>query len=355
MGISNIINNKPHLYHYTNPAGLVGILSTRSLWANPTWGFKDKDKEEYVFGLKIIASWLKRVSTTGGERVRLPRSTLAIMDNCGADPCAVLQRTIAHIDYELAHPDDPRVKVYVACVSANAPSLTDPATLRMLKEYGECVIHFNWALPLIGYAWPRPFVMSMLSWVCYDPRIFELYIPQALDLLVWIHDPESFQKTHLQPYAKQVREKTLATTLAVLLCNFAANIKQKDFEYEHEWRLKTIAVDHEGALFTHGELHWLRGFFRLPEAAEWTSACPRRYIQQLTFHDRMIIYPNCGILKKAPIPADFANTLRDLQVRVQAIQAKQGAVLGEAAELRELLLRWEREGYAGLSPDNPIV
>jgi hypothetical protein len=355
MGITNIISNKPDLYHYTNPDAVTKIVSSRSLWARPIWDFKADDVDEYVLGLNLIVKHLKYICFKGKARHELPEASLSLFDEYHLNPKRLLAQIVAHLEYEIKHDTDPKVQIYVACVSANAPSTTNKATLRMLKEYGECIIHFNWMLPLISYAWPRPFVSSMLSRVTYEESEFKKFIMTVLNIRTVIQDVNSLKTSYLVSLSEEDRESFLATTFAIFLCSFAANIKNPSFEYEHEWRLKTINTSHPSPLLERSEVHWLRKFFKLDEDAAFSPTTPKRYIQELSFDGKMIVYPNLGILKAPPIPPEFAAQIRDVFAKLQDIEKTQGGVLGEAWQLRDLLLKLEREGFGGLGVDKAIV
>jgi hypothetical protein len=355
MGITNIIRNKPELYHFTNPGAVKKIVESRSLWARPISDFKADDQQEYVLGLRVVAKHLKYICFKGRERQELPAATLALFDHFRLNSRKVLGEAIAHLEHEIEHEHDRKVQIYVACASSNGPSFTDPATLRMLDEYGECVIHFNWMLPLISYAWPRPFAFSMLSRVTYDQSEFKRFIRTLLDIKVHVPDIDRLKTEYLDPLDTRARQSQLATEFAILLCAFAANIKDPSFEYEHEWRLKSVSTSHPSPLLPKGELHWLRKMFKLPEDATFSPTTPMRYVQQLTYEGKMIVYPNLGILKRPPIPPEFAAQMNDLFAAIQEIERKQGGVLGPALAHRDWLLQLEREGFAGLAVDKPIV
>jgi hypothetical protein len=171
MDIRRVID-KPQLYHYTRPETIVKVLKSKSLWARPTWDFEDTD--EYVHGLRLIDSHLKQIVAAKAERRVLHPATLELLTSYNLNPRGVFEDTIGHIEFELAHHSNPNVAIYVACTSENA----EPK--EMASTYGCCAIRFNWMLPLLGYACPKPFHGSMLSRVSYDEREFSAHIiPQA--------------------------------------------------------------------------------------------------------------------------------------------------------------------------------
>jgi hypothetical protein len=323
MDIRRIINNKPPLFHYTRDDTILSILSNKYIWARPTWNFADTG--EYVHGLWLIERFLKRISSSRQEAPAMPAPGLELMASYDIDPRRLVEQTIAHIEYELANPNNPKVEVYVACMSTNSNSK------EMASQYGGFVIRFNWMLPLLAYACPRPFTASLLSRVTYDEREFESHImTQGFTFGLPADDPGV--SALLVPMNTTEREASVAATAAVQLSVFAANIKKPKYAYEREWRLKTVRSMHSiPTLFSLDESINLRKDFRMSEDAAFTTHTPSRYIQDLRCHGKMII-ENVAALASGPVDR-FVELLRQVQEHTRA------DCLGPALNLREALLR----------------
>jgi hypothetical protein len=143
MNIPMVID-KPQLYHYTRPETIIKVLESKSLWARPTWDFDDTD--EYVHGLKVIDSHLKRIVAAHTEGRVLHPATLQLLSSYTLNPRRIFEDAIGHIEYDLANYANPKVEIYVACTTENRESK------EMAVTYGGCAIRFNWMLPLLGYA-----------------------------------------------------------------------------------------------------------------------------------------------------------------------------------------------------------
>ncbi len=324
MDVPRVIN-KPQLYHYTRPENIVKVLTSKALWARPTWNFADTD--EYVHGLRLIESQLKQISAAHLERRVLPPPALELLTSYNVNPRRIFEDTIAHIEYELANYSKPNVEIYVACTTENSESK------EMAAEYGGCAIRFNWMLPLLGYACPKPFHGSMLSRVSYNEQEFTAHIvPQAF----------VFGMAHLLPQMReflsgkdhQSREAGIAATVATNLCVFAANLKKPRFAYEREWRLKTFKINHSiPTLYDPEEVRALRRVLKMSEIAEFTSDPPNRYVLDLRLENRMII-ENVAVLASPPIDVPgFMDFLREVRENLQT------GFWGPAIDQKEELLR----------------
>jgi hypothetical protein len=279
MDIPQILD-KPTLYHYTFQDSILDVLSARALWARPTWDFPDAD--EYVFGLKLISAYLKRVHARAWGVQPIPPLTQEMMASYGIDARHVLEQTIAHIEYEVANASKPNLEVYVACVSENKESL------EMSRRYGECIIEFGALLPVIGYGYPRPFTAAMLSRVSYDTTEFDSWIMTMGFITLETTDPAHVKKV-LDPLNASAREAAMAATTAIALCMHAPNIKKPGFAPEREWRLKTVRSNHMGTVLYANEGSWARELSGTSEDAAFTTHTPPRYIQELTCLGKMNI------------------------------------------------------------------
>lgn len=323
MDIQNILNNKPELFHYTWPDTILSILSSRSIWARPTWDFADS--YEYVHGLGLIEQFLKRVSSSRQEVSPMPAPWLELIASYDIDPRRIVEQTIAHIEYELANYNKPRLEVYVACASANSNSK------EMVTKYGAFVIGFNWMLPLLAYMCPRPFTASMLSRVTYDEREFESQIMMQ-GFIFGLPAYRSDLSALLGPMNTIEREASVAATAAIFLSVFAANIKKPEYAYEREWRLKVVRSRHSTpTLFSPDDSIKLRRAFGMSEDAAFTTNPPGRYVQDLCWMGKMII-DNVAPPASAPTH-EFLELLRQVQ------EYRRTAFWGPALELREELLR----------------
>jgi hypothetical protein len=339
MIIQNVIN-KPPLFHYTKPEALLSVLDSRSLWASPTWNFPDK--REYVLGLELIARRLKDIYSRRLEMQEFPHSLLSLLAEYRVNPRRLLELTIAHVDYEWANYDNPKVQVYVACVTENGKSED------MAAAYGNCVIKFNWLLPVLAYAFPSPFTFSMLSFVTYDPLRFEQWI-MTMGFDISQHLSEFHVREFLDPLDVQEREVSLALTVAILLCSFATNIKEPKYQIEQEWRMKTIRSLHSTPTpFTQDYSRWRTDFFGLSDrAAPFAADPPGRYIQELSIRGRFIV-EDVAIYLAPPVSKDAAEKAQALLAQVDALR-RTGAFAGPMTELRDLFLKGARDGVRSLA------
>jgi hypothetical protein len=336
MSISMILNNKPPFYHYTNPGSLIKILESRALLAMPISKFKDQ--HEYVLGLNIIRSKLKYIAAQGKELELVTPSLRLVLQSYPVNFRRVFEETISHIEHEIANRDSPRVEIYVACVSATPPSLTEPHAQKMLQEYGRCILKFNWLLPLLAYAWPQQFVGSMISRVAYDDALFNAYIPMmGFDLPN--HVDIDYLRRIWEPVDGLAREASLAAAFAVLLCSFAANIKNKKYAYEAEWRLKSFKTNHLVPLPFKNEIPWIRVAAGMKPQAEFNDMDPRRYVQELSFDGKIALEKPLGMIV-APTPEGI-DSVNKLAREIIETQKVHGPIMGPKPGLREGLLEVE--------------
>lgn len=299
-----VIIDKPRLYHYTGFKNIINVLKSKSLWARPTWDFEDTD--EYVHGLRLIDSYLKQISGDREERRVLHPAILQFLSSYNLNPRRIFADVIGYVEYEIDNYSKPNVEIYVACTSENSESKEMAAT------YGGCAIRFNWMLPLVGYACPRPFHGSMLSRVSYDEHEFTSHIiAQAFTFTL----PELLpkMKAFLSRKEHRFRESGVAATVAVNLCIFAANIKKPKFAYEREWRLKTFKIKHSvPTLYGPEERYELRRVLQMSEHAEFTTEPPGRYVLDLRLDNKMII-ENVDVIAAPPIVApELMELLREI-------------------------------------------
>lgn len=325
--------DKPPLFHYTRPESLISILSSGLLWASPTWDFPDT--REYVLGLELILRRLEMIYERKLECQELPRSFLLLAARYCIEPSRVLGRIIYHIRHEIANRADPRVRVYVACVTDNNKSY------QMAEAYGRCIIQFNWMLPMFSYAVPRPFVSSMLSWVCYEERRFENWI-MRMGFEFPFHLSEAVHKAFLDELPAAQRENSIAVTAVILLCSFAANIKEPKYAFEREWRLKTIQSLHTTPTPFAPMASTMRKAFGVGEEAEFTEHKEKRYKQEFRFRDRFIV-EDVGVLIPPPVSLESAREAHELLAQVEALRHA-GRLAGPMLKMKEELILAAKEG-----------
>jgi hypothetical protein len=334
MNVPRIISGKPPLFHYTSLETLIKIMESGSLLARPTWDFEDT--AEYVLGLKYIDEYLKNLYSRKQERREIPVSTLMLLAKYGVDLRSLIDQTIAHIGYEIEHYVNPRAEVYVACLTEH------PQSNEMARAYGESVINFNqWMLPLIAYAHPRPFSWSMLSRVTYNRKEFESYL-MGMGFNIGEANPGPL-KQFLDPLNVEERTASLAGTAAILLCSFACNIKNQEFDFEKEWRLKTCRLNHTTPTLFSSDTHGMREWFELGADAQFTDHQPKRYKQELTFKGAFIVQNQLSVCGLAPVPPDFIDRFGKFRTRMEELEKQWGGLLGPALGLRDAILKRARE------------
>jgi hypothetical protein len=324
------IIDKPKFFHYTKPASIINILRSKSLFACPTYKFKDGD--EYVHGLRLTKAHLERIRTGRTQLEAMPPRMQEVIKTFGMDARIILDETIAHIAYEIDHVETPRVEIFVTCTS------TDGASERMAQEYGGFVLNFNWVLPLLGYAYPKPFSTAMLSRVTYNEAEFEKQIvPQGF----------IFACPHLRSELDELlasidvasREAATAATAAVFLCIVAVNIKQPYYSHESEWRLKTVRLNHSApTIFSLGKDggYELRRQWGMSETAEFVDTAKGcRYLLDVRFGGRMIIE---GIQEPREVlgaadATEIADAIREVRASYPSPD-----FMGPALDVRDLLL-----------------
>lgn len=339
MDIPAVIN-KPLLYHYTRPDAIESVLTTKSLWARPTWDFEDT--HEYIHGLRLIEAHLKQICAARREKRVLVPETLRVLQSYNLNLRRLFERTIAHIEHEIANHSKPKVEIYVACTSANSHSE------EMAKRYGSCMIRFNWMLPIVGYACPKQFTAAMLSRVSYNQHEFTQHI-LAQAFLFTAPEVRTELREFLDRMEHRRREESIAASLASNLCVFAPNIKRPEYAYEQEWRLKTIRINHSvPTLFSRGEPLELRRALQMSEEAEFTAP-PKpegRYVQDLRLEGRMVV-DNISTYAEPPIEPGPA-----IELMRRIYEASRSGFWGTAYDQRDRLLRlyYESRRVAGAGP-----
>lgn len=233
------------LAHITKEENLKLILNSKSLLARPTWDFNDD--QEYILGLNLILAALKNLDDKNYEDIKRG------LDKCSSSFMPPLPLTsfstkevklvflyiIQNIEFEIRHSANPQVKIYTTSL-ISLKSATRNNTKKMIRDYGNCIIHFNSILSLLAYSNPKPLTSSMISRVTYNEYEFKMFIknffnfnPNFLlsDKVLWVifslPDPEW-------------RLKSLCDWVTERLCLFASNIKSTNYSYENEWRIKSV-------------------------------------------------------------------------------------------------------------------
>jgi hypothetical protein len=329
--------DKPPLYHYTKADSIMNILTSGSLHARPTWDFQDTD--EYVHGLKLIESHLKRLRASGREFDSMPPATQAFIRTHGMDSGRIVDQTLEHIAYEIQNFRKPAFEVYVACTSVH------PASAPMARRYGGFVLNFNWALYLLAYACPSNFAISALSRATYDERVFEQFL--MCEGFTFGGRVASAQVGKmLAPLDVRSREATTAATAAIFLCMVAPNIKKPEFAYEGEWRLKLARVNHSiPTIFSvpDGSLD-LRHALGMTESAELTTNPPGRYPIDLRLWGRMAIERVTAFFPADVLATTDVAVLASVMRETDAYVQRPDLVMGRALDLRDALLRGEAPG-----------
>jgi hypothetical protein len=92
----------PIIYHYTNAAGLIGIIENKVIWATNVWFMNDTG--EATFGWDQIQAFLRGKSPSSEAEESVISATLTFGDSFGANP---------------SFPDS-----YIACFTENANDLS---------------------------------------------------------------------------------------------------------------------------------------------------------------------------------------------------------------------------------------
>ncbi|HSV71379.1 MAG TPA: DUF2971 domain-containing protein [Methylibium sp.] len=299
----SLARNYPPLFHYTRVGSLKALLESKALLARPIWDFADT--AEYVHGIRLIRDHLVKARSLERRRMKIARLLQELYGRVRPNVLQVLDRTIDNLTYEFDHVDNPRVKTYVACFTQN------PASERMWRQYGECIIHFNFMLPVLAYSAPSPFTSAMLSHVTYDEREFIDAIPEQGFRL---EHPEAIprQLEVLDSAGAAFRSELIANWVTERLCLFAPNIKRAEFAFEREWRLKS-AISTYSADPALSRYPCQPVFPGLPETATFLGPGMSRYVHRLTLADKFI----------SQEIAIVANDAQDLSAWVGGWQAKE--------------------------------
>ena len=275
-GLKRMVNlgaRYPTLYHYTRRESIKELLLSKGLRARPTWAFNDT--EEYINGLRVARGQLQRIRKSEKSRTSIASQFFAAYGNARPPVIAVLDNCIDLIGHEVNNCGNPAVKIYVASLS------TDCNSEKMLAEYGDCVIRFNFELPTIAYHTPLPFTSSMLSRVSYSETEFRQAVVPLAFCLSAFERPENL-KRHKDWLSERTNEQRVIAASAWAterLCLLAPNLKRPEYAYEKEWRLKsavsTYATDSYPRRAEHSQAS------HLPQAAAFDGSSPKRYLQKL--------------------------------------------------------------------------
>jgi hypothetical protein len=271
-----LLQGYPPLFHATPSSSLKPLLESKGLRACPVWNFADT--AEYFHGVTLIRDFLRHTRKKEAKLQRLAEMMTGAYGDLRPSLSAVLSRVDENLTYELEHPTDPRVKVYVACFS------TTP-TPELMNKFGDCLIGFNFLLPAAAYYFPRPFTTSMLSRVTYDEDEFRLQVAkqgfkydQPVDL--------ERMRAILAAADPARRAELVSAWISEKLCLFAPNLKKPEFKDECEWRLKTVISEYPAEAYVSREVR--RGqlaFMGLPSDATFQTVTGReaaRYLHQFT-------------------------------------------------------------------------
>ncbi|MEE9362079.1 MAG: hypothetical protein V3U92_05720 [Cellulophaga sp.] len=263
--------NYPALYHYTHTESLKELLKSKSLLARPIGDFSDTD--EYIHGLKLIQGELTKTWKNENNRTRVEHLLRSLYGTIQPDVQQVLGQVLENITYEINNIKSPKVKIFVSCLTV------DPESEKMRKEYGDCVISFNFMLPILAYYPPPPITSSMLSRVSYDDQEF---VAGVLDQGFYYEHSENVRRqlSILSPLSSNARSEAIANWVTERLCLFAPNIKKPKFKKEKEWRLKSAISLYSSNRDLARSPH-CPSFFDLPETARFDEN--GRYLQRLTF------------------------------------------------------------------------
>ncbi|NUM54407.1 MAG: hypothetical protein HUU46_12235 [Candidatus Hydrogenedentes bacterium] len=280
-----VVNNYPPLYHYTKDQFLADLLDSKSLLARPTSDFNDTD--EYILGLKFIAEHLKLIYAGIHQDHKVIEFLISRLDQRLIKRVPkILEYVIANIEFEIANVSNPRVKVYVACLT------TDPLSEKMRTEYGRCIIPFNFLLPFFAYSVPQPFTSSMLSRVTYSKAEFIAFISEMGFGFVdeFLHD------AHIVLHQLSINDRinAVACWITERLCLFAPNIKRECYAYENEYRLKSSISTYSNTPNVPVR-HPAHSMMHLPKIARFKDDAKSRYFHQLTDHMGNLISPGVMI------------------------------------------------------------
>ncbi len=262
----------PQLAHYTWPDSIMAILETKSLYCNPTWNFIDT--EEYELGLKLISETLKKSLSNSTESLELSSESQIIFSKYFGDHRGVVTHVIDLIDYEISNIQNPHVKVYVTCFSEDLDSQ------QMRADYGGFVIHFNQLINIFADLYPKPFSTSMISRVSYDENEFRSWI-KKYTLNHELSSDSGIDPTCLSSLDQGDRTIEFGTYLAEGLCKFAPNIKKPKYEYEREWRLKSIISEYNYKTDLHPRIKDGRRIYAYKPDATPTEDDPPKYFKKL--------------------------------------------------------------------------
>lgn len=269
--------NYPALFHYTHEQNVPKILESGSLLASPTWNFPDTN--EYRHGLTLMRDVLHRALFVPQVQEMMRQDLTPSYGEYLPPIEELLAALVTNLQYELDNLSNPRVKVYVACLS------TEPDSQKMKELYGPCVISFNYLISTLAIFAPRPFTSAMLSRVSYSDDQFLAYLPLEFRSIVQFGDGYE-QYNALKNSHPSKHLGLVAGWLTERLCLFAPNIKKPDFQHEHEWRLKSAISSYP--------INPLRGpqdaaFLGLSEEATFMDIGGRnRYVQRLMFRNTFI-------------------------------------------------------------------
>jgi Protein of unknown function (DUF2971) len=195
----------PTIYHYTDSAGLIGIIERKKIWATNVWFMNDTG--EGTFGWNLVREFIRQKTATSEAE-----KTLLLM----------AAETLKDIDNTPSYPD-----TYIACFSQKGNDLSQ------WRAYGR------------GTGFSIGFDSAVLDKMAGS--LNEIVTKPALVKVIYKH---SRQRDTLQElYQTDILDHILAASETTLLAaNFLVNalmaissMKHEAFSSEYEWRLRFFA------------------------------------------------------------------------------------------------------------------
>ncbi len=206
----------PRLYHYTSQRGLLGILSSKSLWSTRIQYLNDSTEFAHALGLWKEAIQL-RVQRTEAESI-LPSDSKVRLKSIFEG----LQNAFDSLS---------EIKIHVACFSENGDSLS--------QWRGYCHA---------GSGFSLGFDSSQLIEAAGEQRCFLapcIYDPQRQADLVYQLFRGLFEDVGFWTPEKRKDSRTICLDLAFDFVFLACVLKHPSFREEHEWRIVTREVPDE--------------------------------------------------------------------------------------------------------------
>lgn len=205
------LENVPEgLWHYTDAAGLRGILDSEGIWASD--GRFLNDATELNYGLELAHQAVDTAAQSGRWTKSTSRFLQRVMASDGANLTGFLRA---------------RAEVYVACLCANGDLLSQWRAYAGRDTAGGYALQLRHRAPLTGWIDHLGRARLRLQKVVYNRDDQLALITDLIERVAPVYDRQPSERAM----------DALAKTLADGIIEFATSCKHPSFEEESEWRV----------------------------------------------------------------------------------------------------------------------